>query len=102
MHAVHLPVIPHPRRRAAARRGGGVSAPLEVTRLLQNPLGQPAPAGARGDIVRVSDGTVAVYLTPAEFDAATEADLRYELARQAVAGRAGRTGTDARRPSRPA
>jgi hypothetical protein len=56
-----------------------------VTRLLQNPLGQQAPTGARGDIVRVSDGTIAIYLTPAEFDAATEADLRYQLARQAVA-----------------
>ena len=64
-----------------------MNAPLEVTRLLQNPLGEPAPAGARGDIVRVSDGTIAVYLTPAEFDAASESDLRYLLARQAV-GRA--------------
>jgi hypothetical protein len=65
-----------------------VSTPLEVTRLLQNPLGQVAPAGARGDIVRVSDGTVAVYLTPGEFDAASEAELRYLLARQAVGRRA--------------
>ena len=64
-----------------------MNAPLEVTRLLQNPLGETAPAGARGDIVRVSDGTVAVYLTPAEFDAASESDLRYLLAQQAV-GRA--------------
>ena len=61
-----------------------MSAPLEVTRLLQNPLGQPAPDGTRGDIVRVSDGTIAIYLTPAEFDAASESDLRYQLARQAV------------------
>jgi hypothetical protein len=29
---------------------------LQVTRLLQNPLGQPAPEGVEGDIVRVSDG----------------------------------------------
>jgi hypothetical protein len=53
---------------------------LEVTRLLQNPLGQPAPEGERGDIVRVSDGTRAIYLTPREFDDATEQQLRYRLA----------------------
>jgi len=58
--------------------------PLVVTRLLQNPLGQPAPVGHRGDIVRVSDGTVAVYLTPLEFEAADEAQLRYLLARRAA------------------
>lgn len=66
--------------------------PLVVTRLLQNPLGQPAPAGHRGDIVRVSDGTVAVYLTPLEFDAADEALLRYLLARRA-AERSDRSGS---------
>jgi hypothetical protein len=53
---------------------------LEVTRLLQNPLGHPAPDGERGDIVRVSDGTRAIYLTPREFDEATEQQLRYRLA----------------------
>jgi ribosomal protein L9 len=58
-----------------------VSGPaLEVTRLLQNPLGHPAPEGARGDIVRVSDGTRTIYLTPREFDEATEQQLRYRLA----------------------
>ena len=53
---------------------------LEITRLLQNPLGHPAPEGARGDIVRVSDGTRTLYLTPREFDEATEQQLRYRLA----------------------
>jgi ribosomal protein L9 len=53
---------------------------LEVTRLLQNPLGDPAPEGERGDIVRVSDGSRTIYLTPREFDEATEQLLRYRLA----------------------
>jgi hypothetical protein len=75
-----------------------VSAPLKVARLLQNPLGQAAPDGARGDIVRVSDGTVAVYLTPAEFDAASESDLRYLLARRAVAREAGKDGDRQAKP----
>lgn len=57
-----------------------MSRPLEVTRLLQNPLGQLAPDGARGDIVRVSDGISAIYLTPREYDDATEQHLRYRLA----------------------
>jgi ribosomal protein L9 len=53
---------------------------LEVTRLLQNPLGDPAPEGEQGDIVRVSDGSRTIYLTPQEFDEATEQQLRYRLA----------------------
>jgi hypothetical protein len=58
-----------------------VSGPqLEVTRLLQNPLGQPASEGERGDIVRISDGTRTLYLTPQEFDEASEQQLRYRLA----------------------
>jgi ribosomal protein L9 len=58
-----------------------VSGPaLEVTHLLQNPLGHPAPAGEPGDIVRVSDGTLTIYLTPREFDESTEQQLRYRLA----------------------
>ncbi len=57
-----------------------MSGPLQVTRLLQNPLGHLAPEGARGDIVRVSDGTHAIYLTPQEFDDASEQQLRYRLA----------------------
>ena len=53
---------------------------LEVTRLLQNPLGDPAPEGERGDIVRVSDGMRTLYLTPQEFDEASDQQLRYRLA----------------------
>jgi|tagenome__1003787_1003787.scaffolds.fasta_scaffold15435395_1 hypothetical protein len=55
-----------------------------VRRLLQNPLGSPAPPGSRGDLVAVSDDTATIYLTPAEYDAATEDDLRYRLARRAA------------------
>ena len=55
---------------------------LTVVRLLQNPLGQQAPAGERGDLVRVSDGQSKVYLMPWEFDAADEQTLRLMLARQ--------------------
>jgi hypothetical protein len=54
---------------------------LEVTRLLQNPLGQPAREGDRGDIVRVSDGATTIYLTPREYDNVSERQLRYLLAR---------------------
>jgi hypothetical protein len=57
---------------------------LEVQRLLQNPLGHPAPPDSRGDIVRVGDGVATIYLTPAEFDAASESELRYLLARKAA------------------
>lgn len=53
---------------------------LEVTRLLQNPLGQVAPAGQRGDMVRVSDGVATIYLDPAEFDSESEDSLRAMLA----------------------
>jgi hypothetical protein len=56
------------------------SPELEVTRLLQNPLGHPAPEGERGDIVRVSDGERTLYLTPREFEEASEQQLRYRLA----------------------
>ena len=54
--------------------------PLQVTRLLQNPLGHPAPDGEPGDIVRISDGTRTLYLTPREYEEATEQQLRYRLA----------------------
>lgn len=57
---------------------------LTVTRLLQNPLGAVAPAGQRGDIVRVSDGVATVYLDPAEYDAVTEVSLRAMLAEAAL------------------
>lgn len=62
--------------------------PLTVTRLLQNPFGQPAPAGERGDIVRISDGSATIYLTPREFDDADEPSLRYQLARRAAEAKA--------------
>ena len=39
-------------------------AELTVVRLLQNPLGQQASEGERGDLVRVSNGQSSVYLTP--------------------------------------
>ena len=55
-----------------------------MQRLLQNPMGHPAPPGARGDIVRISDGTATIYLTPAEYDRTTEAELRYLLARKSA------------------
>ena len=55
---------------------------LTVVRLLQNPLGQQAPEGERGDLVRVSDGQSSVYLMPWEFDAADEGTLRLMLARR--------------------
>ena len=53
---------------------------IVVTRLLENPLGELAPDGVRGDIVRVSDGVATVYLTPREYDGITDAQLRYLLA----------------------
>lgn len=49
---------------------------LQVTRLLQNPLGAIAPPGQRGDMVCVSDGRAKVYLDPVEFDQASEDELR--------------------------
>jgi hypothetical protein len=54
---------------------------LQVTRLLQNPLGEPAPAGTVGDIVRISDSLATIYLTPRDYDSMTDARLRYLLAR---------------------
>ena len=55
---------------------------LTVVRLLQNPLGQEAPPGERGDMVRVSDGRARVYLLPSEFDSASPATLRWMLAQR--------------------
>jgi len=57
-----------------------MASALQVTRLLQNPLGQVAPDGVKGDIVRVSDGDKTIYLTPAEHSAATEDELQQLLA----------------------
>jgi hypothetical protein len=56
-------------------------ADLVVTRLLQNPLGQPAPDGQPGDLVRLTDGSATIYLTPREYEQASEAELLYLLAR---------------------
>lgn len=53
---------------------------LTVDRLLQNPLGSPAPPGHPGDMVRVSDGDRSVYLLPREYDAASVEHLRWLLA----------------------
>ena len=55
---------------------------LTVVRLLQNPLGAEAPAGERGDMVRVSDGRARVYLLPGEYDVVTPATPRWMLARE--------------------
>ena len=55
---------------------------LTVVRLLQNPLGAEAPPGERGDMVRVSDGEVHIYLLASEFDMVSLATLRVMLARQ--------------------
>jgi hypothetical protein len=55
---------------------------LTVVRLLQNPLGEQAPPGERGDMVRVSDGESRVYLLAGEFDMASPTTLRWMLARQ--------------------
>jgi hypothetical protein len=53
---------------------------LRVTRLLANPLGDVAPTGELGDIVRVSDGSATLYLDPVEFAGITEGTLRRRLA----------------------
>jgi hypothetical protein len=60
-------------------------AELTVVRLLQNPLGQEAPEGERGDLVRVSDGQSRLYLMPWEFDAADERTLHAMLAHRRLA-----------------
>lgn len=57
---------------------------LRVTRLLQNPLGEPAPEGARGDIVRVTDGSATIYMLPGEFDRASRQHLRWLLTAAAM------------------
>jgi hypothetical protein len=55
---------------------------MEVTWLMQNPLGAIAPPGTRGDFVRISDGRATIYLLPNEFDLADERRLRWLLAKQ--------------------
>ncbi|WP_433292780.1 hypothetical protein ACQPZQ_05840 [Pseudonocardia sp. CA-142604] len=53
---------------------------IDVDRLLQNPMGERAPEGADGDIVRVTDGNSTIYLTPAKYEAVNEIYLRWLLA----------------------
>jgi hypothetical protein len=60
----------------------GGNETMVVVRLLQNPLGQEALPGERGDIVRVSDGRTRMYLLPNEFDRTSTAALRWMLARE--------------------
>jgi hypothetical protein len=55
---------------------------MDVTWLMQNPLGEIAPPGARGDFVRISDGRATIYLLPNEFDQADERRLRWLLAKE--------------------
>ena len=62
---------------------------LMVVRLLRNPQGEEAPAGHRGDIVRVPDGRASLYLFPWEFEVADEARLRWLLAQKATPAKCG-------------
>jgi hypothetical protein len=55
-------------------------AGFEVARLVQNPLGQLAPPGERGDIVRVTNGRATIYLDPSEYERMSEAGVLYLLA----------------------
>lgn len=55
-------------------------AELTVVRLLQNPLGAVAPAGVRGDIVRVDDGVASIYLDPSAYEQASQGELWAMLA----------------------
>jgi hypothetical protein len=57
---------------------------IRAVRLLQNPLGQEAPTGERGDFVRITDGAISAYLTVPEFEAADRATLQWLLAREAA------------------
>lgn len=52
---------------------------FKILRLVQNPLGQPAPPGQRGDIVRVSNEWSTIYLDPGEFERMSEAAIRRML-----------------------
>lgn len=65
--------------------GVGMSE-LRVERLLQEPLGEAAPVGEPGDIVRVSHGSARVYLEPDEFDELSEELVRTMLAKVIVVG----------------
>jgi len=61
---------------------------IRAVRLLQNPLGQEAAPGERGDFVRISDGEISAYLSVVEFEVADQATLHWLLARHAVRRRA--------------
>ena len=54
-----------------------------MTRLLLTPFSHPAPVNSPGDVVRVSDGACTVYLTPDEYEGASETHLRRLLAAKA-------------------
>ena len=47
---------------------------------LQNPIGAPAPPGHPGDMVKITDGDRAIYLSPSEHNWASPAHLRWLLA----------------------
>jgi len=65
-------------------------AELTVVRLLQNPLGQPAPDGARGDLVQASDGQTERVPAAVGVDCADEQTLRWMLAPPPTRPSAGR------------
>lgn len=89
-------------RGPGAAGGGGCltgmvrMAELVVARLLQSPLGQEAEPGQRGDMVRISDGRAKIYLTPDEFDEASDDDLRVLLVEARREARAARDARKAR------
>src|SRR4051794_26442823 len=61
--------------------------PGRAATVAEPPLGYPAPPGDRGDLVAVSDDRHTIYLTPTEYDTATEQELRYLLACKAAGAR---------------
>lgn len=67
-------------RAGGSRAGGpGAGGPIDATRLLLTPICHVAPAGVPGDVVRVRDGAVTIYLLPEDYEAADEASLRRML-----------------------
>ena len=58
---------------------------MVVTWLMKSPLGAVAQPGARGDLVRVSDGRATIYLLPDEFDERGEEMPRVDRQGQLVA-----------------
>ena len=53
---------------------------ITATRILQDPLGTPAPPGQPGDLIKVSDGRTSVYLEPRDYEQASPEHLRWLLA----------------------